>query len=151
MPERPAAAALAGVAFNGDWPGLARALTASMPRAGLVGQFMAQSELLSAQGLSFQVRVPVKPLAEPGLVGKVKDALTRYLGAPVQIRVEVGAVQGTTAAAVIHQEQAQAQAQARADIEQDDFVQSLIQGFDATILPGSIQPLASDSSGETPS
>lgn len=134
--------------FDGDWPGLAKALTASMPRAGLVGQFMAQSELLSAQGLSFHVRVPVKPLAEPTLVGKVREALARYLGGPVQVRVEVGAVQGTTAAAVIHQEQVQAQAQARTDIEQDAFVQTLIQGFDATILPGSIQPLTPPSSGE---
>lgn len=135
-------------AFDGDWPALARAVTASLPRAGLIGQFMSQSELLGAQGLSFRLRVPVKPLAEPSLLAKVRDAMTRYFGSPVQIQVEVGSVQGTTAAAVQHQEQAQAQAQARADIESDTFVQSLLQGFEGTILPGSIEPLAHDSSGE---
>jgi len=109
---------------------------------------MSQSELLGAQGLSFSLRVPVKPLAEPSLLAKVRDAMGRYFGSPVQIQVEVGSVQGTTAAAVQHQEQAQAQAQARADIESDTFVQSLLQGFEGTILPGSIEPLAHDSSGE---
>ncbi|MFN5881848.1 MAG: hypothetical protein ACK44L_09075, partial [Burkholderiales bacterium] len=141
-------AAPATPAFEGDWPALARAVTAALPRAGLIGQFMSQSELLGAQGLNFRLRVPVKPLAEPSLLAKVRDAMTRYFGSPVQIQVEVGSVQGTTAAAVQHQEQAQAQAQARADIESDTFVQSLIQGFEGTILPGSIEPLANDSSGE---
>ena len=141
-------AAPATPAFEGDWPALARAVTAALPRAGLIGQFMSQSELLGAQGLNFRLRVPVKPLAEPSLLAKVRDAMTRYFGSPVQIQVEVGSVQGTTAAAVQHQEQAQAQAQARADIESDTFVQSLIQGFEGTILPGSIEPLSNDSSGE---
>ncbi|MFZ9408006.1 MAG: DNA polymerase III subunit gamma/tau, partial [Burkholderiaceae bacterium] len=134
--------------FDGDWPALARTVTASLPRAGLIGQFMAQSELLEARGLNFRVRVPVKPLAEPGLLGKVREALMRHFGAPVQIQVEVGAVQGTTAAAVRNQEQAQAHAQARADIESDTFVQSLIEGFEGTILPGSIEPVPPDPSGE---
>ena len=109
---------------------------------------MAQSELLEARGLNFRVRVPVKPLAEPGLLGKVREALMRHFGAPVQIQVEVGAVQGTTAAAVRNQEQAQAHAQALADIESDTFVQSLIEGFEGTILPGSIEPVPPDPSGE---
>jgi hypothetical protein len=55
--------------------------------------------------------------------------------------VEVGAVQGTTAAAVRTREQAQAHAQARATIEGDDFVKTLLSGFDGTILPDSIRPL----------
>jgi DNA polymerase-3 subunit gamma/tau len=109
---------------------------------------MAQSELLEARGLHFRLRVPVKPLAEPGLLGKVREALSRHFGAPVQIQVDVGAVQGSTAAAVMHQEQVQAHAQARADIQSDSFVQSLIEGFEGTILPGSIEPLSPDSSGE---
>ncbi len=134
--------------FDGNWPALAASVNARLGRAGLVGQFMTQSELLGWDPDSFTVRVPVKPLAEPGLVTKVRDVLTSHLGRPVAIKVEVGAVRGTTAAAVRTREQEQVQAQARARIEGDDFVQTLITGFDGTIVPDSIQPIAP--TGETP-
>ncbi len=134
--------------FDGNWPALAASVNARLGRAGLVGQFMTQSELLGWDPDSFMVRVPVKPLAEPGLVTKVRDVLTSHLGRPVAIKVEVGAVRGTTAAAVRTREQEQVQAQARARIEGDDFVQTLITGFDGTIVPDSIQPIAP--TGETP-
>jgi DNA polymerase-3 subunit gamma/tau len=102
---------------------------------------MTQSELLRADPDGFTLRVPVKPLAEPALVGKVREVLAAHFGRPVALRVEVGAVQGTTAAAVRTREQAQAHAQARATIEGDDFVKTLLSGFDGTILPDSIRPI----------
>ena len=55
--------------------------------------------------------------------------------------VEVGQVRGTTVAAVRSREQAQALEQAQATIEGDAFVQTLISGFDGTIVPESIQPI----------
>jgi hypothetical protein len=60
----------------------------------------------------------------------------------------VGVVRGTTAAAVRTREQEQVQAHARARIEGDEFVQTLISGFDGTIVPDSIQPIGP--TGETP-
>jgi DNA polymerase-3 subunit gamma/tau len=135
------AARAAPITFDGDWPALAAAVNARMGRAGLVGQFMTQSELLRADPDGFTLRVPVKPLAEPALVGKVREVLAGHFGRSVALRVEVGAVQGTTAAAVRTREQAQAHAQARATIEGDDFVKTLLSGFDGTILPDSIRPL----------
>jgi len=134
--------------FDGNWPALAAAVNARLGRAGLVGQFMTQSELLAWDADAFTIRVPVKPLAEPGLVAKVRDVLASHLGRPVAIKVEVGVVRGTTAAAVRTREQEQVQAQARARIEGDEFVQTLISGFDGTIVPDSIQPIGP--TGETP-
>jgi DNA polymerase-3 subunit gamma/tau len=134
--------------FDGNWPALAAAVNARLGRAGLVGQFMTQSELLAWDADAFTIRVPVKPLAEPGLVAKVRDVLASHLGRPVAIKVEVGVVRGTTAAAVRTREQEQVQAHARARIEGDEFVQTLISGFDGTIVPDSIQPIGP--TGETP-
>jgi len=142
VPATPAAAGGGAVAaetplpFDGDWP----ALAARLGLRGLVGQFMEQSELLAHDPQGFSVRVPVRPLAEPALVGKVRDALAGLFGRPVRLSVEVGSVRGTTAAAARTREQAQAQALAQAAIEGDTFVQSLLAGFDGTILPESVQP-----------
>jgi len=140
-PSAGAAPAHPPLDFDGDWPGLAAAVTARLGRPGLVGQFMHQSELLGHDADGFALRVPVRPLAEPALLGKVRDALATHFGRPVRLDVQVGQVRGTTVAAVRSREQAEAHAQAQATIEGDAFVQSLLTGFDATILPESIQPL----------
>ena len=148
-PNAPAAAAAgtpatpppAAPSFHGDWPALAAAVNARLGRAGLVGQFMTQSELLGHDGLSFSLRVPVRPLAEPALLAKVREVLNGHFGHPVTLKVDVGAVQGSTAASVRTREQTEAQAQARATIEGDDFVKTLLSGFDGTIVPDSIRPL----------
>jgi len=134
----------AATAFDGDWTSLAAAVTAGLQgRAGLVGQFMQQSELLGFDDATdtFSLRVPVRPLAEPALLGKVRERLTQHFGRPMKVTVDVGTVRGTTVAAVRNREQAQANAQAHANIEGDAFIQTLLTSFDGTILPESIQPL----------
>jgi DNA polymerase III subunit gamma/tau len=135
----PVAAALAApAAFDGDWA----AFAASLPRTGLIGQFVHQSELIGHDRDHFRLRVPIKQLAEPGTVAKVRDALSHHLGQPVRLTVEVGAVQGATAAAARAQQQAELQAQAHATIEGDAFVRTLLTEFDGTILPESVQPIS---------
>ena len=74
-------------------------------------------------------------------VGKVRDVLAIHFGRPVRIAVEVGAVRGTTVAAVRSREQADALAQAQSTLEGDAFVRTLIDTFDGTIVPDSIQPI----------
>jgi DNA polymerase-3 subunit gamma/tau len=140
--ERPvgqpeAAAAAPARAFDGDWT----ALAASVPVSGFARQFMQQSELLEHDGLSLRVRVPIKPLAEPTTVNKVRDALSAWFGAPVRIAVEVGAVGDATAAAVASQQKAQRLEQARAALEADPFVQTLLTDFGGRIVPDSVRPL----------
>jgi hypothetical protein len=51
---------------------------------------------------------------------------------------------------VISREQAEAQAEAQSTIESDPFVKTLLTGFDGTILPDSIQPLAPPNGERTP-
>jgi len=131
-----APASPAPVPFDGDWP----ALAARLGVGGLVRQFMEQSELLAADGLRMRVRVPIRPLAEPGTVRRVRDALAAHFGAEVRLDVEVGRVQGPTAAVASAQERAQRQAQAQAAIESDPFVRTLIDEFDGSIVPGSVRP-----------
>ncbi len=123
--------------FDGDWP----ALAAVLPVTGLSRQFMQQSELVAYEGLSFSVRVPIRPLSEAGTVAKVRQALSTHFGAPVRLGVEVGAVTGPTAAAAQNQRSAQRLDQARAAIESDPFVQTLLTDFDGRILPDSVKPI----------
>jgi DNA polymerase III subunit gamma/tau len=137
-PARPPAAEPA--AFHGDWT----ALAASLSSSGLIGQFMHQSELLEHAGGQFRVRVPIKQMAEPSIVAKVRDALSQHLGHPVRLAVEVGAVKGETAASVRTQQEADTQARARADIEGDAFVRTLLTDFDGTIIPDSVKPVGSN-------
>jgi DNA polymerase-3 subunit gamma/tau len=139
--------AAAPLDFDGDWPALAAAVVARMPRAGLVGQFMQQSELLGHDPEGFSLRVPVKTLAEAGLLAKVREVLLKHFGRPVRLSVEIGQVRGTTVAQVRSREQAEALAQAQAHIEGDAFVQTLLTGFEGTIVPDSIQPIGP--TGET--
>ena len=128
---RPAAA------FDGDWPALAERVRLT----GFAQQFMQQSELVAHDGLSLRVRVPIRPLAEAATVGKVRDALSAHFGAPVRLSVEVGAVAGTTAAAVASQRNVERLDQARASLEADPFVRTLLTDFGGRILPDSVKPV----------
>ncbi|MEZ5727564.1 MAG: DNA polymerase III subunit gamma/tau [Burkholderiaceae bacterium] len=74
-PTTASPAAGAAVEFDGDWPALARRL----PLGGLAAQFMRQSELLGFADDVFRLRVPIRPLAEPGLVAKIRDVLVGAL------------------------------------------------------------------------
>jgi DNA polymerase-3 subunit gamma/tau len=127
----------AATGFDGDWPGLA----ARLQVGGFVQQFMHQSELVEADGLRFRVRVPIRPLAEPATVNRVREALGAHFGAPVRLDVEVGRVGEATAAAASARDRADRQAQARASIEADPFVRALIEDFDGAIVPGSVRPI----------
>jgi DNA polymerase-3 subunit gamma/tau len=125
--------------FDGNWPQLARRIAAT----GLVGQFMEQSELLSAsedEALSFAVRVPIRPMAEPGTVGKVRDRLSQHFGRPVRLQVEVGRVGGVTAAREAEQVRGELLEAAREALESDPFVRSLVSDFGGRILPDSVSP-----------
>ena len=125
------------VAFDGDWPALARRLAAT----GLLGQFLQQSELLSVDQDSFRVRVPIRPLAEAATVTRVRELLSQHFGQPVRLQVEVGAVAGVTAARVVEQERGERLEAARESLESDPFVRSLLSDLGGRILPDSVVPV----------
>jgi DNA polymerase-3 subunit gamma/tau len=125
------------VAFDGDWPALARRLAAT----GLLGQFLQQSELVSVDQDGFRVRVPIRPLAEAATVSRVRELLSQHFGQPVRLQVEVGAVAGITAARVVEQERGERLEAARESLESDPFVRSLLSDLGGRILPDSVVPV----------
>lgn len=131
--------------FDGDWPGLARLISVS----GFAQQFLQQSELLRYEDFHFAVRVPLKALAEPATVGRVRDALTAHFGRPVRLTAETGSVGGTTAAAQSRREMDARVARAHESIDADPFVRTLIDDFGGRVLPDSVKPNESPN-GETP-
>jgi DNA polymerase-3 subunit gamma/tau len=110
----------------------------------MAAQFLQQSALVDHEGLHFKVKVPIRPLAEPATVNRAREALGAHFGAEVRLSVEVGVVQGPTAAAVASRQRAERQAEAEAAIEADPFVQTLLKDFGGTIVPGSVRPSAAD-------
>jgi DNA polymerase III subunit gamma/tau len=138
----PPAIALDSLGFEGDWP----ALAAGLSLKGIAHQLAFNSELMALDGATLKLNVPVPQYADAAQVAKLKTALAERLGKPVEVVVEVGPAR-RTAAAFDAAERAQRQQEAEREIGADPFVQSLIREFGASIVPGSIRPLAVSAQG----
>ena len=136
----PPAVPLDAIGVSGDWPSLA----VDLPLKGIAYQLAFNSELTACDAASVPLAVPVPQYAESAQVAKLKAALTDKLGRPLEVSVSVGPAR-RTAAAVDAAARADRQQQAEQEITQNPFVQSLIRDFGASIVQGSIKPLASDS------
>jgi DNA polymerase-3 subunit gamma/tau len=120
-----------------QWPELAARLQAGP----MARELAAHSELLSAEGDHFRLRVAIKSYAEPGTVERLRAALAQHLGRPVRVSVEVGSTAGaTTAAALAEKARNDRQKSAEQAIYGDPFVQELVQNFGAQVEPQSIRP-----------
>ncbi len=135
----PPGIALDPVGFDGDWP----ALAASLPLKGISYQLAFNSELTAVDANSLKLSVPVPQYAEASQVAKLKAALAERLGKTLDVQVEVGPAR-RTAAALDAAARAERQRDAEREIGTDPFVQALIRDFGASIVPGSVRPLASD-------
>jgi DNA polymerase III subunit gamma/tau len=143
----PPGIALDAIGFTGDWP----ALAATLPLKGISYQLAFNSELTALEGELLKLSVPVPQYAEASQVAKLKAALAERLGKAVDVAVEVGPAR-RTAAALDAAARAQAQREAEREIGADPFVQQLIRDFGASIVPGSIRPVAPDAApGSSPS
>lgn len=130
---------LDAIGFTGDWP----ALAATLSLKGISYQLAFNSELTALDGSLLKLSVPVPQYAEASQVAKLKSALAERLGKAVDVVVEVGPAR-RTAAALDAAARAQAQREAEREIGADPFVQQLIRDFGASIVPGSIRPVAPD-------
>ncbi|WP_322009111.1 DNA polymerase III subunit gamma/tau [Paraburkholderia sp. J12] len=133
----PPGIALDAIGFVGDWP----ALAATLPLKGISYQLAFNSELTALEGTLLKLSVPVPQYAEASQVAKLKAALAETLGKTVDLAVEVGPAR-RTAAALDAAARAQRQRDAEREIGADPFVQQLIRDFGASIVPGSIRPIA---------
>jgi DNA polymerase-3 subunit gamma/tau len=135
----PAAIALDALGFNGDWP----ALAAGLGLTGIAHQLAFNSELTELDGQTLVLNVPVPQYADASQVAKLKTALAEKLGKAVEVRVSVGPAR-RTAAVLEAAARAERQREAEREIGADPFVQSLIRDFGASIVPGSVRPIAPD-------
>jgi DNA polymerase-3 subunit gamma/tau len=123
--------------FNGNWRGLVDEL-----KLGLARELAKHCELVTYDENSISLSVPEaqKHLVSPNYQEKLGTAITQYFGKKIKLQFSIGGT-GNTPAKQISQEKAQAQANAETAIEEDGFVQALINDFGATIIPNSIKPI----------
>jgi DNA polymerase III subunit gamma/tau len=131
-----------GVAL--EWP----ALAVDLPLKGVAYQLAFNSELIACDASSITLNVAVQMYTDASHVAKLKAALAEKLGRALDVSVNVGPAR-RTAAALDAADRAQRQQEAEQEISQDPFVQSLIRDFGASIVQGSIKPIAA--SGASPS
>ncbi|MDR5750846.1 MULTISPECIES: DNA polymerase III subunit gamma/tau [unclassified Caballeronia] len=134
----PPAVPLDAIGVKGDWP----ALAVDLPLKGISYQLAFNSELTACDATSIALSVPVPQYAEASQVAKLKTALADKLGRALEVSVTVGPAR-RTAAALDAALRAKRQQEAEQEIARDPFVQSLIRDFGASIVQGSIKPLAS--------
>lgn len=123
--------------FNGNWRGLLDEL-----KLGLVRTLAQHCELMSYDENSISLSVPEsqKHLLLPNYQEKLGAAICQYFGKKIKLQFSIGGT-GNTPAKQISQEKAHAQANAESAIEDDSFVQALINDFGASIIPNSIKPI----------
>ncbi len=123
--------------FNGNWRGLLDEL-----KLGLVRTLAQHCELISYDENSISLGVPEsqKHLLLPNYQEKLGSAISQYFGKKIKLQFSIGGT-GNTPAKQISQEKAYAQANAESAIEDDSFVQALINDFGASIIPNSIKPI----------
>ncbi|MDR5771745.1 MULTISPECIES: DNA polymerase III subunit gamma/tau [unclassified Caballeronia] len=140
----PPAVPLDPIGIAGEWATLA----VDLPLKGIAYQLAFNSELTACDASSLTLVVPVPQYADAAQVAKLKTALTEKLGRALEVNVSVAPAR-RTAAALDAAERAKRQQQAEQEIRQDPFVQSLIRDFGASIVQGSIKPVAA--TGANPS
>ena len=123
--------------FNGDWRNLVDNLKLGLARA-----LSQHCELIGYDENSISLSVPEmqKHLLLPNYQEKLSTSINQYFDKKIKLHFSVGGT-GNTPAQQINQEKAQAQSSAENAIEQDGFVQALINDFGAQIIPNSIKPI----------
>ncbi len=122
-----------------NWP----AIVAQLGLAALAGQFASHCALLGRQGntVKLQLEASRQSTRNRGTEEKLAVALSRYLGEPVRLVVEVGTPEAVapTPARERDREAGERLAQARALLESDPNIQALRAEMGATIFPDSVR------------
>ncbi|MGB4361939.1 MAG: DNA polymerase III subunit gamma/tau [Rhodoferax sp.] len=138
VPLERAAAAVAGSPDGDFWYATVQALMASEAITAMVRELALQAQLVARDTDQWLLRVERESLNQPGSRERLAAALATA-GYPVRLVAEVGRVTDSPArrnAAAA----AQAQLVAEKIVFDDPLVQSLMRGFGAKIVPGSIKP-----------
>jgi DNA polymerase-3 subunit gamma/tau len=121
----------------GEWPQLAQQL----PVTGATRELARNAELRSREGNIFDLVVPKAKayLADRGYQEKLKAALEQHMGSPVTVKVAVGEIAGTTAAAIEAETRDARQADAVRAVQSDGFVKDLVNLFDGKVVDSTIR------------
>jgi DNA polymerase-3 subunit gamma/tau len=98
-------------------------------------------EHLDAQRMELRVPKAHERLLEKTYEERLKAALRKHFGEAIRISIGVGEANGSSPSALAERERERRQAKAIAEIEQDPFVRSLVENFDARVNENSIKPL----------
>jgi len=123
--------------FDGNWRNLVDQLKLGLARA------LAQNcELLRHDENAIYLSIPHahKHLLDQGYQDKLKAVIDQYFGRKIQLHFEIGGT-GNTPAQQLSKEKAALQSQAESAIQQDRFVQALVNEFGAQIISSSIKPV----------
>ncbi|MBE9609374.1 DNA polymerase III subunit gamma/tau [Chitinilyticum piscinae] len=124
--------------FDGDWPGLLAQL-----RLGAAGMLAQHAELLNYADDCYYLRVAAEhqAVATRDFQEKLREAISEYFGRPQQIRVDIQQATAETPAQIAQRERAARQDAAIESIQNDPFVQTLVQDFGGTVIADSIRPV----------
>ena len=142
-PANPSAtptATLQPTTLGNDWFEVVQQLVKAQLIQAMTRELAMQSQLVQQDATAWVLQVERESLNSPSNRERLQLAL-QALGHPVSISVQLGPVQDTPAKRITTQQNERQQA-AEAEIMNDPLVQQLIRDFDATIVPGSIKPLA---------
>ena len=142
-PANPSAtptATLQPTTLGNDWFEVVQQLVKAQLIQAMTRELAMQSQLVQQDATAWVLQVERESLNSPSNRERLQLAL-QALGHAVSISVQLGPVQDTPAKRITTQQHERQQA-AEAEIMNDPLVQQLIRDFDATIVPGSIKPLA---------
>ena len=130
-------------AFLQEWPVFA----ANLPLTGLAQQLATQSACQSVTDHHITLQVRTEALAKGPHVERVQQVLGEALGQAVKLTVTVGDIAQGASAQMLADERAQERQLHAEDVVQNDpFVRTLIESFDAQVVPGSVRSVSPDDS-----
>jgi len=126
------------ISFDGNW----RNLVENNLKLGLARALAQNCELLNFDENSMTLRVAQnqKHLVSASYQDKLSSAINEYFDRKIRLNFEVSG-EANTPAMQKSTEKAVVQSSAEAAIMNDDFVQALMQNFDAQIIPNTIKPI----------
>ena len=139
-PSATSTATLQPTTLGNDWLEVVQQLVKAQLIQAMTRELAMQSQLVQQDATAWVLQVERESLNSPSNRERLQLAL-QALGHAVSISVQLGPVQDTPAKRITTQQNERQQA-AEAEIMNDPLVQQLIRDFDATIVPGSIKPLA---------
>jgi len=137
-PAKATAPSPAPMPFEGDWP----AFVARLGLTGMAGMVAKHGEFVSLRSNHLELSVPEskKMYADKAYQDKLKSELAPHLGGTLRVTIRVGQGEGRSLAAVEDEERARQVARATAAISGDPFVNELVSGLGAEVVPASIRP-----------